>query len=65
MNTLQNTNKVSAQISTSTNSAIVKMSRVTYGHIEGNTLTITRKATDMVMHSLRAFASKNNLSINF
>jgi hypothetical protein len=65
MNTLQNTNKVSAQISNSTNSVIVKMSRVTYGHIIGNTLTITRKATDMVMHSLRAFASKNNLSINF
>lgn len=65
MNTIQNTNKVTAQHSNSTSRTIVKVSRVTYGHIEGKELILTRNCSDMVMHSLNCFTTKNNLSIKF
>lgn len=63
MNTLSNTKKVTCSKSRSTENTIVKVSNVTYGYIDNNTLYLTRNATDMVMHSLLIFAEKNNLII--
>ena len=58
-----NTKKINTSQSRTTGKTIVKMSNVTYGHIDNNILYLTRNATDMVMHSLLIFAEKNNLLI--
>ena len=63
MNTLSNTKSVRKSQSRTTGKTIVKMSNVAYGHIDNNTLYLTRNATNMVMHSLLIFAEKNNLTI--
>ena len=63
MNTLSNTKKVTCSKSRSTEKTIVKVSNVAYGHIDNDTLHLTRNATGVVMHSLNAFAQKNNLSV--
>lgn len=57
------TKSVYTSQSQTTGKTLVKMSNVTYGHIDNNTLYLTRNATDMVMHSLLIFAEKNNLTI--
>lgn len=61
---MQNTNKVTVQKSLTTGKELVKVSRVAYGYISGNTLIIDRKPTQSVMNSITIFASKNNLNIN-
>lgn len=64
MNTqIQNTKKVSVQKSLSTDKLLVKVSRISYGHIDGKTLCITRKPSETVMHSIQVFAEKNGLTI--
>lgn len=60
---MKNTNKVSVTTSRTTDKQLVKVSRVTYGYINGNNLIIDRKPTESVMHSLTIFANTNNLNI--
>ena len=64
MQKFQTTNKVSTSTSLTTSKTLVNVSRVSYGHINGKSLHITRKPSQMVMHSLLVFAAKNGLTIN-
>lgn len=60
---LQKTKHVHAHKSNSTDKMIVKMSRVSYGHVEGSKFIQSRKATESVQHSLNEFCAKNSLII--